>query len=45
MAIICHNTDLGDGWGARARRGYFHEFSERSRTRWGSNIVTYAMTH
>ena len=46
MAIICHNTDLGDGW---EREGmsewYFREFSEKSAYPLGINIVTYAMTH
>jgi hypothetical protein len=46
MAIICHNTDLGDGW---EREGedptYFREFSEKKSYPMGINIVTYAMTH
>ncbi len=46
VAIICHNTDLGDGW---EREGldpwYFHEFSEKKAYPMGINIVTYAMTH
>jgi hypothetical protein len=46
MVIICHNTDLGDGW---EREGedpwYFHEFSEKKAYPMGINIVTYAMTH
>lgn len=46
MAIICHNTDLGDGW---EREGmdptYFKEFSEKWSYPMGINIVTYAMTH
>ena len=46
MAIICHNTDLGDGW---EREGedpwYFEEFSEKKAYPMGINIVTYAMTH
>ena len=45
-AIICHNTDLGDGW---EREGedpdYFKMFSEKKAYPMGINIVTYAMTH
>ncbi len=44
--IICHNTDLGDGW---EREGiderYFHEFSEKWAYPLGINILFYAMTH
>ncbi len=30
MAIICHNTDLGDGWEREGENEeYFHEFSEK----------------
>jgi hypothetical protein len=46
MVIICHNTDLGDGW---EREGmdpsYFKEYSEKWSYPLGINIVTYAMTH
>lgn len=46
MAIICHNTDLGDGW---EREGedpwYFKEFSEKRAYPLGINILFYAMTH
>jgi len=46
MVIICHNTDLGDGW---EREGedpwYFREFSEKKAYPMGINIVFYAMTH
>ena len=46
MVIICHNTDLGDGW---EREGedpwYFKEFSEKKAYPLGINIVFYAMTH
>jgi hypothetical protein len=46
MVIICHNTDLGDGW---EREGedeyYFKEFAEKKSYPMGINIVFYAMTH
>jgi hypothetical protein len=46
MAIICHNTDLGDGW---EREGedpwYFKEFAEKKAYPMGINIIAYAMTH
>jgi len=46
MAIICHNTDLGDGWEREGENEeYFHEFSEKKSYPMGINIVTYAMTH
>ena len=46
MSIICHNTDLGDGWEREGESElYFHEFSEKSAYPLGINIVFYAMTH
>ena len=46
MAIVCHNTDLGDGWEREGvDEGYFKEYSERYAYPMGINIVTYAMTH
>ncbi len=46
MVIICHNTDLGDGWEREGEDpGYFREFSEKKSYPMGINIVTYAMTH
>ena len=46
MAIICHNTDLGDGWEREGENEwYFHQFSEKSAYPLGINIVFYAMTH
>lgn len=46
MAIICHNTDLGDGWEREGEeQWYFHEFSEKKAYPMGINIVTYAMSH
>jgi len=46
MVIICHNTDLGDGWEREGESEYyFHEFSEKKAYPLGINIVFYAMTH
>ena len=46
MAIICHNTDLGDGWEREGEdQWYFREFSEKKAYPMGINIVFYAMTH
>ncbi|MDG3004352.1 DUF4159 domain-containing protein [Paludisphaera mucosa] len=46
MAIICHNTDLGDGWEREGEDpAYFREFAEKKSYPMGINIVTYAMTH
>lgn len=46
MAIICHNTDLGDGWEQEGEDpNYFREMSEKWAYPLGINIVTYAMTH
>ena len=46
MAIICHNTDLGDGWEREGENvDYFKQFSEKKSYPMGINIVTYAMTH
>lgn len=46
MVIICHNTDLGDGWEREGvDNGYFREYSEKYAYPMGINIVTYAMTH
>jgi hypothetical protein len=46
MAIICHNTDLGDGWEREGEsEEYFHEFAEKKSYPMGINIVTYAMSH
>jgi hypothetical protein len=46
MAIICHNTDLGDGWEQEgASPDYFRKMSEKWAYPLGINIVTYAMTH
>ncbi|MBN1363096.1 MAG: DUF4159 domain-containing protein [Sedimentisphaerales bacterium] len=46
MVVICHNTDLGDGWEEEGvDEWYFHEFSEKKAYPMGINIVFYAMTH
>ena len=46
MVLICHNTDLGDGWEREGEnRRYFEEFSVKKAYPLGINIVTYAMTH
>jgi hypothetical protein len=46
MALICHNTDLGDGWEREGENvDYFHEYSEKKAYPMGINIVVYAMTH
>lgn len=46
MALICHNTDLGDGWEREGEnKDYFTLFSEKWSYPLGINIVTYAMTH
>jgi len=46
MCIICHNTDLGDGWEREGEsRWYFKEFAEKKAYPMGVNIVFYAMTH
>lgn len=46
MAVILHNTDLGDGWEEEAvNPRYFEEFSAKKAYPLGINIVVYAMTH
>jgi hypothetical protein len=46
MVLICHNTDLGDGWEREGyNEGYFHQFSEKSAYPLAVNIVYYVMTH
>ena len=46
MAVICHNTDLGDGWEREGEdHWYFREFSEKKAYPLGINILFYAMTH
>ena len=46
MMVICHNTDLGDGWEWEGANEYFfREFSEKKAYPLGINIVMYALTH
>lgn len=46
LAIICHNTDLGDGWEHEGgNEYYFREFAEKIAYPLGINILFYAMTH
>ncbi len=46
MMIICHNTDLGDGWEEEGTDPwYFQAFSEKYGYPLGINIIFYAMTH
>ncbi|MBI2929611.1 MAG: DUF4159 domain-containing protein [Verrucomicrobia bacterium] len=46
MAIICHNTDNGDGWEREGEyQYYFREFSEKKAYPLMINILFYAMTH
>jgi hypothetical protein len=46
MVMLCHNTDLGDGWEREGDNAYyFREFSEKKAYPLGINIVFYAMTH
>ena len=46
MALLCHNTDIGDGW---EREGEDHEYLEKYSVKvsypLGINILVYAMTH
>jgi hypothetical protein len=46
MVMLCHNTDLGDGW-EREGEGeyYFRTFSEKKAYPIGINIVFYTMAH
>jgi hypothetical protein len=45
MALICHNTDLGDGWERPdVSEYYFREFSQKKAYPMGVNILVYALT-
>ena len=46
MMLVCHNTDLGDGWEEEGTDPwYFTEFSEKKAYPLGINIIFYVMTH
>jgi hypothetical protein len=46
MVMICHNTDLGDGWEREGENaGYFRDFAEKYAYPIGINVIYYAMTH
>lgn len=46
MVLICHNTDLSDGWEEEGISEWFFEnFSEKYSYPMGINIVFYVMTH
>lgn len=46
MVMVCHNTDLGDGWEREGENhDYFKMYSEPKAYPMGINIVFYAMTH
>jgi hypothetical protein len=46
MVVICHNTDLGDGWEREGENvEFFRQYSEKKAYPMGINILVYAMTH
>lgn len=46
QVVICHNTDLGDGWEREGENvQYFKEYSEPKAYPMGINILFYAMSH
>lgn len=46
MVLLCHNTDLSDGWEEEGvSEWFFTNFSEKFSYPMGINIVFYAMTH
>jgi hypothetical protein len=46
VALLCHNTDLTDGWEREGEdEWYFHEFAEKRAYPMGINMMVYVMTH
>lgn len=46
MVMVCHNTDLGDGWEREGENEeYFRAYAEKFAYPMGINILFYAMTH
>ncbi len=46
MVLMCHNTDLSDGWEEESvGRWFFSAYSEKYAYPMGVNIVYYALTH
>jgi len=46
VALMCHNTDLTDGWEREGdNEWYFHEFAEKRAYPMGINMLVYVMTH
>lgn len=46
MVLLCHNTDLADGWErSNVDQYYFDEFSKKKAYPMGVNILYYALTH
>ena len=46
VVMICHNTDLGDGWEREGQSlEYFNLYSEKFAYPLGINIVMYALTN
>jgi hypothetical protein len=45
MVLICHNTDLGDGWERQHESDYyFRQFCQKKAYPMGVNILVYALT-
>ena len=46
MVLVCHNTDLSDGWEEEGiSQWFFTNFSEKFSYPLGINIIYYCMTH